>query len=232
MKTSLVLASASPRRAELLSMLGLDFTVCPAGIEERRAAGEAPPDYVERLAREKALAVSSRHPDALTIGGDTVVVLEDRVLEKPRGVDDARAMLASLAGRAHDVHSGLALVRRAKAVSRVASARVFFRPVGRAFIRRYADTGEPLDKAGAYGIQGLGSALVRRIEGDYYAVMGLSVAAFVELLPALGCVFRPGRGVMRETGGKSGDPGSGGAGSGDQLREDSCGEDSVKENGR
>ncbi len=197
MTIPLVLASASPRRAALLAMLGLDFAVHPAGVEERRAAGEAPAGYVERLAREKALAVAALHPEALVIGGDTVVLLEGRVLEKPRDRDDARAMLASLSGRAHHVHTGLALVRRGRTVSRAASARVVFRPVGREFIRRYVDSGEPLDKAGAYGIQGPGSVLVRRVEGDCYAVMGLSVAAFAELLPALGCLFRPGAGVMR-----------------------------------
>ncbi len=203
----LILASASPRRAELLTMLGIEFAVQPAAIEERRAGNEFPPAYVERLAREKAQAISTLHPDALTIGGDTVVVLGDRVLEKPRDRADARAMLTLLAGRSHSVHSGLALVRRGQASARVTSAQVTLRPVGSDVIRRYVETGEPLDKAGAYGIQGLGSTLVRRIAGDYYAVMGLSVAAFVELLPALGFAWHPGCGVVR-----AGEPAEGRAG--------------------
>lgn len=212
----LVLASASPRRADVLRMLGLSFTVSPAGVEERRGPGEAPLAYVERLAREKAWAVSragaespvgeaspvggvspagavSRAPaDALVIAGDTVVVLGDRVLEKPADSEEAAAMLVALSGRVHEVYSGLALVRRGRVVSRVARARVAFCPVGRGLIESYVETGEPLDKAGGYGIQGCGAALVERIEGDYFTVVGLSVAAFVELLPELGLAYRPG----------------------------------------
>jgi len=187
-----VLASASPRRAEVLRMLGLSFRVVPAGVEERLGAVESPHGYVERLCREKALRVWAGHPDALVVGGDTVVVLDGRVLEKPEGTAAAVEMLTSLSGRTHRVYSGLAVVANGRVETRVARAGVTFRPVTRDMIERYVETGEPLDKAGGYGIQGYGAALVDRIEGDYYTVVGLSVAAFVGLLPHVGLQYRPG----------------------------------------
>ena len=193
---SIVLASASPRRSDVLAMLGLSFGVVPADVEERRGAGEAPGDYVERLSREKALAVSQAHPGALKIAGDTIVVLEGDVLEKPADRAEAAAMLAALSGRTHRVYSGLALAWNGKVVSRVASARVRFREVERGFIESYVQTGEPLDKAGAYGIQGCGATMIEAVEGDYYTVVGLSVAAFMDLLGELGLEYRPGRGVV------------------------------------
>ena len=177
-------------------MLGIPFTVAPAGLEERRGPGESPRRYVERLSREKAAAATPTRPGALTVAGDTVVVLDGRVLEKPAGPEDAAAMLAALSGKAHTVYSGLALARGKRIGSRVAMARVVFRDLGRELIDRYVETGEPLDKAGAYGIQGYGSALVKEIEGDYFTVVGLSVAAFVTLLPELGLEYRPGEGVV------------------------------------
>lgn len=177
-------------------MLGIPFTVAPAGVEERRLPGESPRRYVERLSREKARRAMPAHPDALTVAGDTIVVLEGRVLEKPAGPADAAAMLAALSGTAHTVYSGLALARGDGVASGVATARVVFRDLGRELIERYVETGEPLDKAGAYGIQGYGSALVREIEGDYFTVVGLSVAEFVMLLSGLGLEYRPGEGVV------------------------------------
>ena len=192
-----VLASASPRRSDVLAMLGLSFGVVPADVEERRVPGEAPEDYVERLSREKALAVAPAHPGALKIAGDTIVILRGRVLEKPADRAEAVAMLTALSGRAHSVYSGLALAWKGRVVSRVARARVLFRKVERTFIESYVRTGEPLDKAGAYGIQGYGSTMIEAVEGDYYTVVGLSVAAFVDLLGELGLEYRPGRGVVR-----------------------------------
>ncbi len=191
-----VLASASPRRSDVLSMLGLSFRVVPADLEERRDPDEPPEDYVERLSREKALAVAPAHPGALKIAGDTIVVLKGRVLEKPADRAEAVAMLTALSGRAHSVYSGLALAWKGRVVSRVARARVLFREVERTFIESYVRTGEPLDKAGAYGIQGYGSTMIEAIEGDYYTVVGLSVAACVDLLAELGLEYRPGRGVV------------------------------------
>ncbi len=189
----LVLASASPRRAEVMRMLGLSFAVSPPDVEERRRPGEAPAAYAERLACEKARAVAPMRADALTIAGDTIVALDGRVLEKPADREDAARMLARLSGRVHTVHSGLALVRGGRLASCVAGARVAFRRLEPELIESYLETGESLDKAGGYGMQGYGSALVERIEGDYFAVVGLSVAAFVELLPELGLAYRPGR---------------------------------------
>ncbi len=190
---SIVLASESPRRAQVLRMLGLSFSATRSGVEERRERGEEPARYVERMARAKAEAVAGERPAALTVAGDTVVELDGDVLEKPGGRDAARAMLSALAGRAHTVRSGLALARHGTLASTVAAARVVFRPASRRAIDAYVATGEPLDKAGAYGIQGCGAALVERVEGDFYAVVGLPVAAFVDLLGAVDLRYRPGR---------------------------------------
>lgn len=181
-------------------MLGIRFTVRPAGVVERRDPSEGPHSYVERLSREKAGAVSPAQPGALTIAGDTIVVFDDRVLEKPAGPDGAAEMLAALSGREHTVYSGLALAREGQVASTVATTRVVFRDLTRDLIERYVETGEPLDKAGAYGIQGYGSALVEEIVGDYFTVVGFSVAAFVDLLPVLGLEYSPGPGVVRAAG--------------------------------
>lgn len=188
----IVLASASPRRADVLRMLGLSFRVAPAGVEERLGAVESPHDYVERLSCEKVGQVAAGYADALVVGGDTVVVLDGRVLEKPEGPVHAVEMLTSLSGRTHRVYSGLAVAANGRVESRVARASVTFRPVTRDLIERYVDTGEPLDKAGSYGIQGCGAALVERVEGDYFTVVGMSVAAFVGVLPQVGLEYRPG----------------------------------------
>lgn len=182
----IVLASASPRRAELLQRLGLDAEAHPAHVDESYLAGESPASHVDRLARAKAQAVAARHPDALVVGGDTVVVDGDEVLGKPADEDDAVRMLMSLSGRAHLVYTALAVTTPATTVSRVVSTEVTFRDFGEATARGYVATGEPADKAGAYGIQGLGSALVKEIRGDYYCVVGFPVAAFVELLAEAG----------------------------------------------
>lgn len=213
-----VLASASPRRAEILAMLGIRFAIAPAGVEERRSPGERPRRYVERLAREKASAVSPAHRGSLVIAGDTIVVLGAQVLEKPAGPDRAREMLAALSGRTHAVCSGLALAFKGRTASGVAVARVVFRDLSGDEIARYVETGEPLDKAGAYGIQGCGAALVREVKGDYFTVVGFSVAAFMDLLPELGLEYRPGTGVVAVGGAGAADP----AGSTGRRRE-ACG---------
>ena len=199
-----VLASASPRRADVLRMLGLSFRVVPAGVEERIGVVESPHDYVERLSREKVAEVAARCPGALVVGGDTVVVLDGRVLEKPEGPVEAVGMLTSLAGRTHRVYSGLAVAANGKMESRVARAGVTIRPVTQELIERYVDTGEPLDKAGAYGIQGYGAALVDRVEGDYFTVVGMSVAAFMGVLPRVGLEYRPGAIVPVSVAGEGG----------------------------
>ncbi len=192
---AVVLASGSPRRARILEMMGLSFAVERPSVEERRRPGERPAAYVERLACEKARSVASDRPSALTVAGDTVVGLDGAVLEKPDGPAGAAAMLSALSGRAHTVYSGLALAREGLLASAVSTAQVWFRPLDRETIDAYVATGEPLDKAAAYGIQGFGAALVERVEGDYYAVVGLSVASFADLLGAVGLRYRSGGGL-------------------------------------
>jgi septum formation protein len=183
----LVLASASPRRTGILTRLGLEHEVRPAEVDEAFRRGEEPRAHVERLAREKAEAVAGLRPEALVLAGDTVVVLDGRVLGKPVDADEAARTLGALSGRAHTVFSALALAVPGGGVrSRVDLARVTFRDLTPDMIRSYVETGEPLDKAGAYGIQGLGAALVQGVEGDYYAVVGLPVSGLISLLADAG----------------------------------------------
>lgn len=178
----LILASQSPRRRELLSQAGYTFTVQPADIDETRREGEAPDAYVKRLALEKAQAIHALRPEAIVIGSDTTVVLEGAVLNKPQDLDDARRMLQSLAGRAHEVHTGVAVVAGSSARSHVETTRVFFSDIPAADLEFYLTTGDSLDKAGAYGIQGYAARWITRIEGDFFNVMGLPIAATVNLL--------------------------------------------------
>ncbi len=194
----LVLASASPRRAELLRRMKLHPEIIPADVDERYLAGEEPEAHVERLARTKAEAVALRVPDALVVAGDTIVVRDDVILGKPVDQDEAVSMLLSLAGREHLVLSGIALRSPEGTVSGVGRATVLFRDFGEAEARAYAATGEPLDKAGAYGIQGMGGALVEGIVGDYYTVVGFPVGRFIELLARQG--WRYAYGTLKATG--------------------------------
>lgn len=188
----LVLASASPRRAAILTRLGIDHEVDPAHVDETGLPGERPGPHVARLAEAKARAVMSRHPEAMVLAGDTVVVRDDAILGKPASRAEAEAMLLSLAGRSHEVTSGLALgdPRDGRVHVRVETARVRFRDFDGDTARAYVATGEPMDKAGGYGIQGRGAALVARLEGDYHTVVGLPVAALMELLAAVGRPYR------------------------------------------
>ena len=178
----LVLASSSPRRRQLLEMLGIPVTVRPPHVPEVRRPGEPPRTYVERLAREKASAVEGE----LVLAADTTVVIDEEVLEKPVDAADAVRMLERLAGRTHDVITAVAL--RANGTMRQATdlTRVTFRPADRELLQAYAATGEPMDKAGAYGIQGYGAALVDRIEGDFFGVMGLPIRLVLRLLEESG----------------------------------------------
>jgi septum formation protein len=183
----LVLASQSPRRELLLKMLGLRFDVIPADVDETYRRGETAKAHAERLAREKARIVSARREDALVIGSDTVVVLERKVLGKPRDADEAIDTLMRLQGRTHRVETGIAIATPDQLLlSGVETVRVHFRPFDRALAEAYVRTGEPMDKAGAYGIQGFGAAIVERIEGDYFAVMGLPIGRLLALLRAAG----------------------------------------------
>ena len=184
---AVVLASASPRRTALLDMLGLAHEVMHADVDEALIPGETATAHVERLARAKATAVAGLRPDALVLGADTVVVLDGEVLGKPARRQDAVATLLRLAGRDHMVFSGLALAAPGGAVySAVSTTRVTFGAFDEALARRYVSTGEPLDKAGSYGIQGLGAALIESIEGDYFTVVGFPVPELMRLLRRAG----------------------------------------------
>jgi len=187
MMVRLVLASASPRRADILRQLGLDPDIRPADVDESYQPGETPTEHVERLARAKAESV--REAGTLVVGGDTVVLDGARVLAKPNDAEDAVTMLLSLAGRTHVVLSGVALSGDHGTVSTVVSTSVRMSHFDEAFARAYVDTGEPLDKAGAYGIQGRGAALVDGIEGDYYSVVGFPIGAFLRLVEQAGWRF-------------------------------------------
>ena len=181
-----ILASQSPRRRELLTLIGIRHDVRPADIDESLHAGEEPVPHAERLAREKAHRLAERHPDALVIAADTIVVLDGAILGKPADAGEARAMLAQLSGRTHTVHTAIAVARGGRTESAVESVAVTFRTLGAVEIAEYVATGEPLDKAGAYGIQGFGATIVERIEGDYFSVMGLGLRRLVALLELLG----------------------------------------------
>ncbi|HWV58515.1 MAG TPA: nucleoside triphosphate pyrophosphatase [Longimicrobiales bacterium] len=183
----LVLASRSPRRVELLRMLGLTFETIPSNVDESVRPGETAKAHVERLAREKASSVARRRPDALVIGSDTVVVLDEEVLGQPRDEEEAVDMLLRLAGREHRVETGVAVAAPGGDIrSAVETVRVRFRAFDRRTATEYVATGEPLDKAGAYGIQGYGSTIVESIEGDFFAVMGLPIVRMMELFRSLG----------------------------------------------
>lgn len=178
----LVLASASPRRAELLGAAGFAFVVDAADVDESVVTGEAPEAYVRRLAIAKAQAVARHHPDALVLGADTTVVVDGTILGKPVDVADAARMIARLAGRAHLVHTAVAVVRGEAVLSDFATTTVWFGPVGPDEIAAYVATGEPMDKAGAYGIQGGAARFVTHIDGELDTVVGLPVAAVRRLL--------------------------------------------------
>ena len=182
----LVLASQSPRRRELLTLVGLAHEVRPADVDETPLADEQPVPHAERLAREKAETLAARERDAVVVAADTIVVIDDLILGKPGDAAEARAMLRRLAGRTHTVFTAVAVARDGRTVSGVEEVRVTFRALDDAEIAAYVATGEPMDKAGSYGIQGFGATIVERIEGDYFAVMGLPLVRLVGLLGDVG----------------------------------------------
>jgi septum formation protein len=188
-----VLASASPRRRDLLDLIGIRHTVSPADVDESLRVGELPEAYVERLAREKAETLAASHADSLIIGADTTVVIDDLVLAKPQDAGDAERMLGMLSGRSHTVMTAVAVNHQGKTVSGVEIVDVTFRALSEDEIRNYVATGEPMDKAGSYGIQGYGATIVRRIDGDYFAVMGLSLVKLVALMGEVGVSYDFGR---------------------------------------
>ena len=194
---AIVLASASPRRQELLRNAGIPFTVQPADIKETPLAGEAPRECAERLAREKASAVFQSNPQACVLGADTIVVVDDIILGKPRDAEDAARMLRLLSGRMHFVITGVCIVGPVASGqwsvagnTRAASETtlVTMCEISDAEIRFYIATGEPMDKAGAYAIQGMASRWIPRIEGDYSNVVGLPVALVYRMLRERGAL--------------------------------------------
>jgi len=188
-----ILASGSPRRHDLLNLIGIAHEVVPANIDESVRGRERPSKHAERLAREKASSVVGRDPNLVAIGADTIVLIDKKILGKPANSVDAGTMLRLLSGREHTVVTAVAVARGTKIVSGVEEVAVKFRKLSDDEIDAYIATGEPMDKAGAYGIQGFGATIVERIEGDYFAVMGLPLVRLVSLLADVGVSYGFGR---------------------------------------
>ena len=183
-----ILASASPRRRELLASINLDFEVIPSHIPEVRGEGESPEEYVARLSREKAAAIAEKHPADWIIAADTTVLLGDQLLEKPADAGDAARMLATIAGKTHTVYTGVTLLNLAQnwRDTRVAESEVRMLPLDAREIEWYVATGEPLDKAGAYAVQGTGAMFIDSIHGSYTNVVGLPLATLFGMLRKAG----------------------------------------------
>lgn len=184
MKPRVVLASRSPRRRELLSLIGIPHEVRPADVDETYPAGELPRAHAIRLAREKAAAIAE--PDAVVIGSDTIVVVDGDVLGKPGDANEAARMLRRLSGRSHVVITAVAVSWRGRVESDAEEVGVTFHELTEERIAAYVTTGEPMDKAGAYGIQGFGAVNVARVDGDYFAVMGLPLQLLIRVCERLG----------------------------------------------
>ena len=199
MEKSLILASSSPRRQELLREIGIPFQVHAANINEDQSAGEAPMEYALRLAREKAEAVAARYPQSYVLGADTIVVLKGEVLGKPINHADAARMLRLLSGRTHEVTTAVSLIAPNLVVpnlvvpgtlaeTRASTTKVYFREIAEAEIQQYVAGGEPMDKAGAYAIQGGASRWTDRIEGEFTNVVGLPLSLVTEMLRTTGLI--------------------------------------------
>ena len=178
----LLLASSSPRRSEILRIVGWDFRLGAVEVDESLRAGEAARDYVQRLAAAKAAAAAAVHAHRPVIAADTTVVVDEQILAKPEDPEDARRMLRALKGRWHDVLTGIALVTESGTKVAHEKTGVKFAPMTEAEIDWYVDTGEPMDKAGAYAIQGKGARFIEGIKGDYFNVMGLPLRLLYELI--------------------------------------------------
>ncbi|MFD2369879.1 Maf family protein [Brevibacillus sp. GCM10020057] len=187
-ETTLTLASSSPRRRELLQTLGIPFRVQTSDVDETTAPGLSPHEVVEELAVRKARAVASLQQEGVVLGSDTIVVLDDQILGKPADEAEAFRMLTMLQGREHTVYSGVALIDAASGREEVAHShtRVRIRPLAKTEIESYIATREPMDKAGAYAIQGIGSTIVEGITGDYFTVVGLPLALTARMLSRFG----------------------------------------------
>ncbi len=181
----LILASTSPRRSEILKMAGYDFTVSPSNANEDYLHGTPPMQIVEQLSSRKAKAVAKEHPTDTILAADTIVVLKNRVFGKPKDADDAKAMLKLLSGAVHQVYTGYCVISDGKLLSGHECTSVEFYGLSSEEIDAYVATGEPLDKAGSYGIQGQGALLIKRIDGDFYNVMGLPIGKINRVLKTL-----------------------------------------------
>ncbi len=188
-QTAIVLASGSPRRKELLASIGLEFEVLPSDVDEIALEGESPQDQVRRLALEKAADVAAKRPGAWILGADTIVVIDGLILGKPRHVDEAHEMLARLSGRIHEVYTGYAIInsmfpdmKRIRSIN----SKVLIRSLSVGEIEDYVSTGEPLDKAGSYAIQGIGAGIVESVSGSYTNVVGLPLCEVAQDLRDLG----------------------------------------------
>ena len=183
-----ILASASPRRRELLTSIGLDFDVEPSHVPEEHQPSEAPETYVARLSRDKANAVAAKHPSQWVIAADTTVLLRDRLLEKPADKADAVRMLSLIAGQTHIVYTGVTLqnLDRQYRETRVAESEVRMLPLSPREVEWYVATGEPLDKAGAYAVQGIGAMFIESIHGSYTNVVGLPLAMLFQMMRKAG----------------------------------------------
>ena len=184
----LILASASPRRRELLNQIVLAHRVQPAHIDETRHADEDPLAYVRRLAIEKATVIAKKNSEATVLAADTTVVLRDAVLNKPLDLSDAERMLRALAGQTHWVHTGIAVVHAGHTHSHVEATAVTFTSIPEDELAAYLSTGDSLDKAGAYGIQGYAARWISRVEGDFFNVVGLPLSAVIRLLRQAGTI--------------------------------------------
>lgn len=178
----IILASSSPRRKELLSMIGLDYVVETSGEEEIQPHGLPPADYVKTLALQKAQPVASLHPKDCVIGADTIVYLEGDILGKPHTPEIAKAYLTRMQGKSHVVYTGVAVLKNERADVRCCETEVTFASMTEREIDAYVATGEPLDKAGAYGVQGPGGVFVERVEGNYFNVIGLPLPMLYRML--------------------------------------------------
>jgi septum formation protein len=188
--TPIILASGSPRRRQLLEMLRIPFRVIAPEVDEHVLAGERPDAYVTRLSRLKAEAVAPRAPGEVILAADTTVVLDGEIFGKPESPADAVTMLLRLQGRTHEVMTAVAVARDGEIAQALDVSRVTFRPADRPTLEAYVATGEPLDKAGAYAIQGLGAPLIERVEGDFFGVMGLPIRLALDLLARFGVPYR------------------------------------------
>jgi septum formation protein len=186
----IVLASGSPRRKHLLEMLRIPFRVIPPDVDEHVRPGEQPDAYVTRLSRAKAEAVVRRAPGDVILAADTTVVLDGAIFEKPTSPAHAVEMLSRLQGQTHQVMTAVAVARDGDVAQALDVSRVTFRPADRATLEAYVATGEPMDKAGAYAIQGLGAPLIERVDGDFFGVMGLPLRLALDLLAQFGRPYR------------------------------------------